>query len=203
MYVDFQLLILSMKPNILTVTKEQEGCIRSLYLSDPDTAKERVPPRVNRTCEWLLDHPSYRSWLKPDGSNLLWVTGAPGMGKTVLASFIIDQMRLYRRHIVTCFCFWDDKYALPKNAVALLCGILFQIFHHRQNLSIHALTSERHTAGKAVEDASLLWRICTACFDDPLLGELVCIPDALDECQASERDQLMKWCRNGWTSLDG
>ena len=173
--------------------KEQEDCIRSLYLSDPDAAKERVPPRTDGTCGWLLDHPSYRSWLKPDGPHLLWVTGAPGMGKTVLASFIIDQMRLYHSHTATCFFFWDDKYALQKNAVALLRGILFQIFHHRQNLSIHALNSWRDTAGKAFEEASVLWRICTACFDDPSLGKLVCILDALDECQPSERSQLMKW----------
>ena len=182
-----------MESNILTVTKEQVDCIRSLYLSDPDAAKERVPPRVNGTCRWLLDHPSYRSWLKPDGPHLLWITGAPGMGKTVLASFVIDQMRLNQSHIMTCFFFWDDKYALQKNAVALLRGILSQIFHHRQDLSIHALTSWRDTAGKAFEEASVLWRICTACFDDPLLGELVCVLDALDECQTSERSQLMKW----------
>ena len=193
MYVDFQSLILSMESNILTVTKEQKDCIRSLYLSDPDAANERVPPWTNGTCGWLLDHPSYRSWLEPDGPHLLWVTGAPGMGKTVLASFVIDQMRSYQRHVVTCFFFWDDKYALQKNAVALLRGILFQIFRHRQNLSVHALTSWSDTAGKAFEEASVLWRICTACFDDPLLGELVCILDALDECQASERSQLMKW----------
>ena len=178
---------------MLTVTKEQLDCIRSLYLSDPDAAKERVPPRANGTCGWLLDHPSYRSWLEPDGPNLLWVTGAPGMGKTVLASFIIDEMRLNQPYVLTCFFFWDDKYALQKNAVALLRGILFQIFHHRQNLSTHALTSWRVTAGKAFEEPSVLWRICTACFDDPLLGELVCILDAVDECQTSERSQLMTW----------
>ncbi len=182
-----------MESNTLTVTKEQLDCIRSLYLSDSDAAKERVPPRTNGTCRWLLDHPSYRSWLKTDGPHLLWVTGAPGTGKTVLASFLIDQMRLYQPHIVTCFFFWDDKYALQKNAVALLRGIIFQIFHHRQNLSIHALTSWRDTAGKAFDEASVLWKICTACFDDPLLGELVCILDALDECQPAERSQLMKW----------
>ena len=193
MYVDFQLLILSTESNILTVTKEQVECIRSLYLSDPDAAKERVSPRADGTCGWLLDHPSYRSWLAPDGPHLLWVTGAPGMGKTVLASFIIDQMRLNQPHVLTCFFFWDDKYALQKNAVALLRGILFQIFHHRQNLSTHALTSWRDTAGKAFEEASVLWRICTACFDDPLLGEMICILDALDECQTSERSQLMTW----------
>ena len=115
------------------------------------------------------------------------------MGKTVLASFIIDQMRLYQPHPATCFFFWDDKYALQKNAVALLHGILFQIFHHRQNLSIHAITSSRDTAGKALEEASVLWKICAACFDDPSLGELVCLLDALDQCQPSERSQRMKW----------
>ena len=115
------------------------------------------------------------------------------MGKTVLASFIIDHMQLYHPHIMTCFFFWDDKYALQINTVALLRGILFQIFHHRQNLSTHALTSWRETAGKAFEEPSVLWRICTACFDDPLLGELVCVLDAVDECQTSERRQLMTW----------
>ena len=46
------------------------------------------------------------------------------------------------------------------------------------------------------DDLETLWGLCRACFEDPSLAETVVIIDALDECNESEKDQLMRWIRN-------
>ena len=175
------------------MSKEQSDCMRDLYLSDPGAAKERVPPRVQGTCSWLSTHHSYIEWLNSDGPRMLWVTGAPGSGKTVLSTFVIDEIRNTGCPPLLCFFFSDDKYALQKSAVALLRGVLYQLLLQNQDLVKHALVHWNITAGKTFEELSVLWKICTACFDDPCLGDVICVLDALDECEAQDRGQLLTW----------
>jgi hypothetical protein len=125
---------------------------------------------------------------------MLWVTGAPGSGKTVLSTFLIDEFQnTASPHRILCFFFSDDKYALQKSAVALLRGLLYQLLLQNQDLVKHALVQWNVTAGKTFEELSVLWKICTACFDDPGLGDVICVLDALDECEAQDRGQLLTW----------
>ena len=186
-------LFLSHYTDISPVSNEQSDCMRDLYLSDPGAAKERVPPRVQGTCSWLSTHHSYMEWLDSDGPRMLWVTGAPGSGKTVLSTFVIDEIRNKGCPPLLCFFFSDDKYALQKSAVALLRGVLYQLLLQNQDLVKHALIHWNITAGKTFEELSVLWKICTACFDDPCLGDVICVLDALDECEAQDRGQLLTW----------
>src|SRR6202023_1408526 len=44
------------------------------------------------TGRWLTRSPAYRGWL--NGSNrFLWLHGIPGSGKTILASFVIEDVK--------------------------------------------------------------------------------------------------------------
>lgn len=46
------------------------------------------------TSAWLLQSPEWASWLTGTGpGRFLWIHGIPGAGKTVLASFIIEQLK--------------------------------------------------------------------------------------------------------------
>ena len=46
------------------------------------------------TSAWLLKSPEWINWLhRTDSDKFLWIHGIPGAGKTVLASFIIEQLK--------------------------------------------------------------------------------------------------------------
>lgn len=46
------------------------------------------------TSAWLLQSPEWSNWLDRESQqNFLWIHGIPGCGKTVLASFIIEQLK--------------------------------------------------------------------------------------------------------------
>ena len=47
------------------------------------------------SCTWILQKEAFHNWLdgKEDCSNILWLTGPPAVGKTILSSYIIDYLR--------------------------------------------------------------------------------------------------------------
>ena len=181
------------RSDMLTVSKEYSKCMRALDPSNPDATRYKISRWVPGTCTWLLDDPRYLEWLNGSEKALLWVTGAPGSGKTVLSSFVIDQIESTKSPRNVGFFFADDNSTLQRSAVMLLRGLLYQILNRNPSLFKHAQVHWKRTAKRAFEELSLLWRICTACFDDPLLENAVFVLDALDECAAPDCEHLLTW----------
>ncbi|MCJ1284702.1 hypothetical protein MMC26_004038 [Xylographa opegraphella] len=61
------------------------------WLRNRSTLLKHIPGRAQGTCEWIFGHPAYRSWCQSDYSSCLWISGIPGCGKTVLASYIVER----------------------------------------------------------------------------------------------------------------
>ena len=165
---------------------------------DPLIAKARVPQYTKGTCEWLLTNPVFQRWLSEPTKSFMWIKGAPGHGKTVLSSFLIDKMHMDSSVAKTLagtvyFFFSDDRYAFQRTANGLLRAVLYQIIRSKPPLIIYAVTEFRQKGLRAFEELSILWRICTQCFDDPILGNTICILDALDECVTPGRNQLLRY----------
>ena len=179
--------------DMLTVSKDYSKCMKALRPSNPDATRDEIPRWVSGTCTWLLDHPRYLEWINGSEKALLWVTGAPGSGKTVLSSFVIDQIESTKSPRNVGFFFADDSSTSQRSAVMLLRGLLYQILNRNPSLFKHAQVHWSSMAERAFEELSLLWRVCTACFDDPLLENAVFVLDALDECAAPDCEHLLTW----------
>jgi Cdc6-like AAA superfamily ATPase len=87
------------------------------------------------TLQWVLQHDNYKNWFHLEDENnlgLLWISGNPGCGKTVLARFLLESIEStlknescntdQRRHVL--YFFFDDKYDKQKSAVSLFRTIL-------------------------------------------------------------------------------
>lgn len=70
--------------NVIFQTEVESKCLGSLRTTLYEETKAQNPDRVPGTCEWFLQHPTYRKWFDASGPNLLWVTADPGCGKSVL-----------------------------------------------------------------------------------------------------------------------
>ncbi|KAK3368329.1 hypothetical protein B0H63DRAFT_404201, partial [Podospora didyma] len=56
------------------------------------------------TSQWVLRLDEWKAWLEgTSGSRFLWIHGIPGAGKTILASFLVEQIRAH------CAATGDDK----------------------------------------------------------------------------------------------
>ena len=58
-----------------------------------DTKDERRESILDGCGAWLFVHDRYEAWKNKQTSDLLWVTGEPGTGKSVLATIVSDQLK--------------------------------------------------------------------------------------------------------------
>ena len=88
--------------------------------------------RLFNTGTWILKHEEYKRWLNTDAT-CLWIHGIPGAGKSVLASFLVDNLRSARRSknvIITCFI--DESIDSNDYARSVLHTIIAQLELHQQ-----------------------------------------------------------------------
>jgi hypothetical protein len=76
---------------------EEDKCLAALYLTDPRDDREKLMQakglRVDGTCEWIKTNDLYNSWLHSH-SQLLWLSGGPGKGKTMLSCILSHAISL-------------------------------------------------------------------------------------------------------------
>lgn len=173
-------------------------CLQSLYLSDPqdDLAATRSAKgdRVPSTCEWILTQDRYTAWSVEDGPRLLWLSGGPGIGKTMISSFLVEELsRLAERssQMMLAYYFCDDKDEKRKTATAVLRGLLLQLLRQRPVLFRHIQPSFDMSPNSLCTSFHALWRIFVSIVQDPKAGEVCCLIDALDECEKESRQLLL------------
>lgn len=65
--------------------------VSTTYQDDLASVKDA---RIQGTCEWFLTKEQYQSWshYSPEAPRLLWVSGRPAAGKSVLTGYLIEQL---------------------------------------------------------------------------------------------------------------
>ncbi|KAL6806209.1 hypothetical protein J3E68DRAFT_433930 [Trichoderma sp. SZMC 28012] len=83
--------------DLLEEVKETEIMEALEYFSRIDFGDQhrvRAELRTPGTGEWLLQHKKFQEWEQVPASTILWLQGTVGMGKSFLASKVIDRFRL-------------------------------------------------------------------------------------------------------------
>ncbi|USP81074.1 hypothetical protein yc1106_08348 [Curvularia clavata] len=177
------------------------ACRNALFLTDPYVDRESVisakGKRVAGTCEWITQNESYRAWSNSDSdrdgigdTRLLWISGGPGKGKTMMSVFLTEELERHIEHtdnadLVFFFCSAQDE--KRNTSIAILRGLVHQIIVKRQQLVHHALpyfeTPER--TQQTLSSLETLWIIFSKLIASAELGTVFCVLDGLDECEDS------------------
>jgi len=151
--------------------------------------------KVDGTCEWIKKNVLYRSWLSSD-SQLLWLSGGPGKGKTMLSIFLAEELERTVRDsqdvsFLQFFC--DNKDEKRNTAVTIIRGMIFQLLHLWPKLIHHILPSFEIQKESLFTSSSFetLWRIFETMLHDPVLGTVYCVLDGLDECDEASLEVLL------------
>ena len=168
-------------------TDEERQCHQVLRTSEYERYKSRNPDRVKGTCEWFLAHSNFKQWLGSQDANLLWVSADPGCGKSVLSKSLIDNELNCTALRSTCYYFFKDDNPDQRSLAKALCALLHQLFSLKPELIKHALKEFRHNDKGMCESPALLWRILMRAAADSEADEIVCVVDALDECEEVQR----------------
>lgn len=157
--------------------------LRHLNTTPYEERKNRNPKRVDGTCEWFTAHHLFRNWQR-EISAPLWVSADPGCGKSVLARYLVDEVLPTNDTRITCYFFFKDDFDDQKSAEGALRCILHQLFVQEPILlSDDILSQYKHEKDQYLISFSNLWSLLLKATSSYEHGEIVCVLDALDECE--------------------
>ncbi|KAI9728616.1 MAG: hypothetical protein M1828_002722 [Chrysothrix sp. TS-e1954] len=158
--------------------------ISYLPSDDLSTIKAR---RLEGSCEWLTNRETFRRWtLDTDAPKFFWLTGSPGAGKSFAVSHVIEYLRGERR----AYYFFGRNDVLMSNLTGLLKSILFQMAISNPSVQESLLELQSAYPNLDSMDYRVVWQ---KIFSGPVMALPSETPqywifDALDECQATEKD---------------
>lgn len=142
----------------------------------------------------------YKDWVGVATSpDLLWVSGDPGSGKSVLLSYVIKQLANHRREdnrentaLVTYF-FCDDKREEQNTAISILRSLIYQILS--QAPSLYQYIPREYlpdSESKFTWGFGSLRQVFESLVKNKDGLEIFCVVDALDECEEVTRDRFLQ-----------
>ena len=155
---------------------------------------ERTATRQPGTCNWFLKHPRFQTWREDPSSKLLWVSANPGCGKSVLSKCLVEEnlATLDPQHATICYFFFKDVSPDSRSIAKALSAILHQIFTKIPGLVKHALALFDENGDELSSMFSTMWEILENAASDTMAGEIVCVLDALDECEEAQQITLIE-----------
>ncbi|KAI4143733.1 MAG: hypothetical protein LQ341_002834 [Variospora aurantia] len=144
--------------------------------------------RMPGSCEWILQRPTFQSWLKDDSNRLriIRVHGVPGCGKSILSAYLIELLQSLSH---SCqFFFFREGDSTKKTVNSLLRSLAYQIAVQLPELraQLQQLAEDATRLEKA--ESRVIWskvfisRLCRLRLRRPLYWVI----DALDECESPQ-----------------
>ncbi|KZL70980.1 ankyrin repeat protein [Colletotrichum tofieldiae] len=173
----------------------EKTCMVLLSAFDITDYVRLLPRPMQGTCQWILGHPMFASWCKDVESSLLWLTGHPGCGKTILASFLAQHLKDSNPHDKTSdvwvyYC--DDKIEKQKDAKNILLGLIHQIVHRHHNLVRHVRKVFERQGPTLIQSFAALWETFLQTVEHSKSNLTYIIIDALDECDRETCQLLLQ-----------
>ena len=128
---------------------------------------------------------------------MLWVSADPGCGKSVLVKYLVDSILSTTESRTICYFFFKDDFEDQREIASALRCILYQLFMAKPILLSDTILKEFDIKGDNFTDSfSQLWKTFINVAEDENAREIVCLLDALDECEDQGRTQLtQKLCQ--------
>ena len=168
---------------------DRRACLRILQPIDPRDEKDRIEQNrgglLKDSYRWVLDNDDFKEWRDNKETQLLWIKGDPGKGKTMLLCGIIDELTKSTKHNANVSFFFcqaaDDRI---NNATAVISGLIYLLVNQQESLLSHI--ENESDLGKPRFEGVSAWtaflKIFISILGDPRLRTTYLIIDALDEC---------------------
>jgi Cdc6-like AAA superfamily ATPase len=139
--------------------------------------------RVAGTCEWIKGNETFAEWLRP-GSQLLWLSGGPGTGKTIFSIYLTQELEKFvqqSRNTAVLYFFCNNT-ETGKTAPAILRGLVYQLLEQIP-ASLQYLLPQFEIRDKALfRDDSFeeLWTVFESMVGGSTTETVYCVLDGLD-----------------------
>ncbi|KAM0317008.1 hypothetical protein ACHAO8_002814 [Botrytis cinerea] len=172
-------------------SKDETECLQIFRLNNLyEIQQKRNPDRVPGTCEWLLESQAFTDWRDKKSMGLLWISADPGCGKSVLSkAFYKEKLVSFSSATVICYFFFKDSSPEQCSITKAVAALLHQIFLSNGNLLKHAMTTWNKNRSELCNLHDEMWDILESIAIDQAAGDIVCIVDALDECESENNSR--------------
>ena len=169
-------------------------CLQTLRTKNIyEDQKNRTKKRFPGTCGWFLNNVKFQEWKDNKGSGLLWVSANPGCGKSVLVRSLVDEglLTLNRPDTTVCYFFFKDISSESRSICKAIAAILHQLFSKKPLLVDHATSAYALNGSELPNIFSTMWEILIEAAKDHKAGDIVCVLDAIDECEEAQQIALI------------
>jgi ankyrin repeat protein/nucleoside phosphorylase len=173
--------------------------LKKLNVSPYRDQKDRNPDRIPGTCQWFVNHTIFHDWQASKTSRMLWVSANPGCGKSVLAKYLADSILTKGVSQTVGYFFFKDDFEEQKSITNALCCILHQLFSQNRDLLTETLIKQFEMNERITNSFSELWHILVSSAKEKHAGEIICLLDALDECEQHGWSQFTEALRRLYT----
>lgn len=157
------------------------------YLAESGEFRQHLSNQAPDTGLWICQTEEYRQWHDSPDRGSLWIKGAPGAGKSVMAASIVQHMRTTENHPVLFF-FCRNIIAAKFSQRGLIQDWLAQLLPHSPKLQ-YALEPLLKTNLEELSEHELIQLFLDGVSSVP---KLYCIADALDEMTTDSKPFLDK-----------
>ena len=178
-------------------SQEVRRCMQTLFV-DAISQKNRNPERVPGTCEWFLENEHFIRWRGSSDRPLLWVSADPGRGKSVLSKALIDECFLGfdLAKVKVCYFFFKDNEEANRSATKALSSILHQLLDQDRSLMPTVMRKFDSVGTKLSESFYDMFQVLEEIVTNSIVGEVVVLMDAYDECHEHDREVLTRYLDN-------
>lgn len=183
--------------------QQRKECLKSLTFVEIESRISNIDTPNPGTCEWIFGDPRYISWtdsVSGSSTNILWIKGKPGSGKSILMKHLTSQTdKDSGDGRLSCFnYFFNARGAnLEKSALGLYRKLVFQLLRD-SDACMEAflplfLRKEQQVLGERVT-----WQApeLSEFFHSAILTmgsrPIYIFIDALDECEEDEVRRIVK-----------
>ena len=173
------------KDNILPESPEILERIRSWlqptsYSLESSEYHKHLASRLEGTGNWLTSSATYHQWVESDVHGMLWIKGAPGSGKSVLAAMLAGHLSRQDEGVPVLYFFFRQIVDTNRKPIGLIRDCLHQTLVYSPPLQKQL--KEYVESGRSLESVSIedLWQLLRNAFA-VLPGRVYCFADALDE----------------------
>lgn len=148
---------MSMEPQEFEETSCAEAIIHSLKVDSIDQRERAIPKAYGKTFEWIftetqssdgrvLPLPRFDSWLEGPSSDIYWVSGKAGAGKSTMMKYLLHhplaREKITKWNEVTArqllrgsFFFWNAGYDIQNSKEGLLRALLSQFIEQAPDIA--------------------------------------------------------------------
>lgn len=162
------------------------------YVHDYYHALSMIPRNHPGTCSWLLEDNRLKVWLAGIGPKLFWLHGHPGLGKSVIARYLIENLGSQSpitsnfdprdsEAPITAFFLGSYRDAATTSTRGLLSSLIHQLLFKDLYMALPISSQWPVIDNSVIEPIWNLWRMLSMIFSAMGPRTLLIVIDAVDE----------------------